>query len=262
MFLFVLIATALPAKAATLLVAENFGGDGTSDLAGTTADTYDAGLTASGGSSAWGGDGNIENDGTTNGNNAKVIYLSLGSYIDDSKGDADAIFELTVTSNANPNTGSQSGIGFLSFSNIAMPGSGTTTHTIASVGSNFAGTTVGYGFGDIDINGVTTTSTGNPHTLTIGLDLTSTYYDGSTQFGQITLSDSVEGELATTILTSDTSFSSISFVLSLNTQRARLQFSNLTLTQAEAQTQIPEPTATAIFGACGLLLLLRRSRLA
>ena len=233
------VGMALPGRAATILVEETFSGDGTDDLPGNVVDTYyDAALTASGGSSTWGGALNVETDGLAYGNNAKVTYLNLGSYIDDAKGTANGVFELTATISDHPTQGGgASSYNFLSFANTAAPAPATTTHTIGSIGTTHDGATVAYSFenslGDLQ----TKASTIGPHTVTIALDLTATYYNGSTQFGQITLSDSVEGTLGSSILTTDQSFAAISLILDGTfSTRTGVKYGALTLSQT-----IPEP---------------------
>ncbi len=73
-------------------------------------------------------------------------------------------------------------------------------------------------------------------TFTIGLDFSSTYYNGTTTFGRITWSDSVAGVLATEDLTADLSFQSIALVLdaTLTTSKPAGSFSGLSLTQLAA----------------------------
>jgi hypothetical protein len=160
--------------------------------------------------------------------------LNLGSHIDDSKGTADAKFELTATISDHPDRAGP-GFNFLSFSNTSSPAFATTDHTIGSIGTSDNGDEVAYSFQNSLGGLATTTTTAGPHTVTIALDLTPTYYNGTTQFGQITLTDTVAGSLGSTILTEEESFAAISLIIDGTfVNRTGTKFEALTLTQSAA----------------------------
>ena len=75
-----------PANAG-LIVAEDFGGSGVA-LNGTSADTFDAGIVAKGGSSNWTANAAFLDNGFVTLATRVGAYLNLGSYIDDAAGTA------------------------------------------------------------------------------------------------------------------------------------------------------------------------------
>lgn len=243
-------------NAATVIISENFGGASTANLAGTSADTFDSAITTAGGSSAWGGSANIKANGDAYGNNAKVVFLNLGTYINDTKGSSNGLFDFTATIGLHTDSTLRKGSGFnfISFHNTASPASGVNTSTVGSIGARALGNQVAYAFQNSMADATIVDTTSGAHTVTISLDLTSSFYNGTTQFGKITLTDSVAGVLGSTVLTSDQSFSAISIMAdgSLTSSRTGTQFSALTLTQS---TAVPEPS-TALLGGLGVLLLL------
>jgi hypothetical protein len=248
---------AIPVQAATILVEENFGGDGTNDLKGTTADTFHADLILSGGSDTFGGSLNVEDNGDAYGNNAKVTYLNLGSYIDDTKGTADGLFELSFTMAIHTTRGDVGpGYNFLGFSNTASPAFADNSHQFAAVGTNGNRTSLAYTIEpDLDNSSFTSTTAGT-QSLSISIDLTPTHYDGTTKFGLITLTDSDEGILTSGHLISDQSFAAISFTQDgLFNNRTGSRYGSLTLTQIE----VPEP-ASLLMGLAGLTLIAGRRR--
>lgn len=243
-----------PAQAATLLVSEGFGGANGTNLAGTSADTYHADLLTAGGTGNWAGSANVKADGAAYGNNVKVIYLDLGSYINDAKGDADAIFTLSALLGPN---GSERGssLNWLSFSTSSSPAAGNNTTSIASIGIDAQGDTIASSFGPGMASITEAATTVGDHVVSIELDFTAANYNGVTSFGKITLSDSVAGSLGSTTLTSDQSFSSIAlYVAAGKNQGSRTdsRYDNLTLTQA------PEPGSLALMAIGGLLIVRRR----
>jgi hypothetical protein len=175
----------------------------------------------------------VKQDGAAYGNNTKVVYLSLGSYIDDAKGTGVGTFELTSTLSTN---GAQRGASynFLSFGNVSSPAAATDSHAIGSIGINAQADSVAYSYGP-GMGAVSTTNTAiDHHVVTIALDVTPTSYDGATKFGKITLSDSVAGPLGSRVLTADQSFASLSLLVAagINTGiRTDSKYGSLTLSQ-------------------------------
>jgi len=238
--------------AAIILVADDFSGSSATNLVGTNVDTFDAAIALSGGSGTWTGVfNNLKADGSVSGNNGKSNYIDLGSYINDHKGAADGIFSLTATM---ASTGSI----HLGFSNKTNFSDTTTTDVHMLGGVEFADNDnainmfAGPGAGDSYISVATVAAAATPVTLTVTLDLTSSFYDGSTKFGKVTWTEAVLGEVGSTTFNSDQNFRAIQIMGSI-TGKLDGDFDNLTL------SQIPEPRSS-LLGALGILLLLRRRR--
>lgn len=243
-----LCAIILPTQAAITIVAENFGGNSTTNLAGTTADTFAAGITTANGSATWGGSALFKADGSiANTQFSRLVYLNLGSYINAAKGQSNGFFELKTT--ISPTTGTWLSIGF---SNSSAP----------SASANFTnggglGTMAYRANGDIDqwagvnngneIAADNVLFTGN-RTLTVTLDLRD-YNVVNNNFGSVSFRDSVAGVFGSYNYTANQNFNSIL----LSTASTSGSYSALSL------TQIPEP-GTALLGGLGLLALLRRRR--
>ena len=94
---------------AAVIVADNFGGTGAA-LNGKTADTFDAAITAAGGSSTWVAAGNFFDNGVVTLATRQAAYLNLGPYLDNAKGTAAGLFKLTMT--ISPTTGQWISLGF------------------------------------------------------------------------------------------------------------------------------------------------------
>jgi hypothetical protein len=242
-----LILAATSANAA-VIVAENFGGDGTGILSATSADTFAAGITTAGGSSTWVAGGDFLDNGVVTDNTTKsAAHLNLGSYINDTKGTAAGMFELTMT--ISETTGSWLSLGF-STSNTPstnndftqISGIGTIVYRANGQLDMWAGPATGGG----GFNG--TTSNSGARTLTVTLDLTG--HDNATDFGTVSWSDSLLGSLGSVSYTSDVNFGSI--LISESASGGTV--SELSL------SQIPEPTTTALLGLGGLALILRRRK--
>ena len=232
---------------AGVIVAENFDGSATG-LDGKAADTFDGAITTAGGVNTWGSTGLYLRDGTVNSHTSSVnrsANLDLGSYINDTKGNANGLFDLTMTVTE---TGTLNGeILTLGFSNFAS--GGMTTGADFEVRGGVA--TIGLrGNGIVDMwagsgtsNGVDGgTSVASTRTLTASLDLTT--WDGSTDYGTVTWSDNIVGTLGAFDFTADTDFN---YILLSSRENPSGTFDNLTL------TQIPEPGTYALLG--GLLSL-------
>jgi autotransporter-associated beta strand protein len=216
--------------------------DGGGALNATPADFFNAVVTAAGGSNSWGAGAAFLDSGTVSvdaGQNA--AYLNLGSYINGAKGSAAGKFKLTMT--ISPTTGFWISLGF------ATQKTPNTARNFTDFGSGAAGTTTGIGtilyratdatptadalacFGGTgNANGLgnITDITGN-RTLTVTLDLTPAGgYNGTSNFGRVTWSDSILGTLTDYTYTSARDFGSI-LISEANSSGGAV--SGLTLTQ-------------------------------
>jgi hypothetical protein len=238
---------------AGVIVSESFDGSGAA-LNGTSADIFNAGITAAGGSSTWVADSIFLDNGTFNGAR-KSANLNLGSYINDARGsDTHGKFTLTATM-AFP-TGIQMAIGF---STLNTPATSTDFTASSGLGTiNYRGTT-GSPIGEMDMYAFQNTlaqdgpdgNSGN-RTVSITMDFTSAYYDGATKFGRISWSDSVLGALGVNDLTVNRTVGAILLSCGNTTSSS---FDNLTL------SQIPEPTTISMLGFAALgMMFIRRFR--
>ena len=236
---------AAPPGSSSILIKENFGGTGAA-LNGTIADTFDAAITAAGGSSTWVAAANFLDNGVVTLATRQAAYLNLGNYMDKAKGTAAGLFNLTMT--ISPTTGTWISLGFATnntpntLKDFTDSGSGTATTagmatilyraTNATPTANalacFAGPKNALGFGNI------TGITGN-RTLTVILDLTPAAYNGTNNFGKVTWSDSVLGTLTNYTYTSAQNFRSILITESASSSGT---ISGLTLTQVTTSLKI------------------------
>jgi hypothetical protein len=238
------VLTAVSANA-EVIVAENFGGNGSGGLAGTAADTFSSGITTAGGSATWAADSGFLDNGSVN-VNKKAAYLNLGSYINDTKGTANGLFELTLT--ISETTGSWISVGFGQENTPSTDRDftgGTVVGPAPTLTTNGLGTIIyraqtSSPAGELDMFGgpsnqnVVDGPDGNTgsRTLTVGLDLTpSGGYDGTTNFGTVTWSDSVLGVLGSYTYTAARNFGSILITGSATTAGT---ISSLTLSQIGA----------------------------
>jgi hypothetical protein len=236
---------------AVVLVAENFGGDGSGALNGTSADIFATAITGAGGSATWSAATGFSDNGAVNVSRLSA-HLSLGSYINDAKGTANGKFDLTMT--ISETTGAWISLGFSTLNTpattvdfTAASGLGTIVYRDANneldmwIGPGTGGSTDG-----------PDNNTG-PRTLTVSLDLTPAGgYDGVTNFGTVTWTDSGLGavnNLGTAFNLPNQSIGAILVSGALNTTGT---VSALTL------SQIPEPSALALLGLGGLALMSRR----
>jgi hypothetical protein len=202
-------------NSAVPLVLENFNGSG-APLAGTSADVFAAAITTAGGSGTWGGGAGFLENGAVGAATNSQAFLNLGSYINATKGTPAGKFELTMT--ISENDPSWISLGFVGTNTPAITGNFTTssgvasiiyrgqTGTVASPNVNgeidmFAGpnNTNGVDEGAIPYTGF--------RTLTVALDLTA--HNGTSNFGTVTWSDSVLGNLGSHNFTANRNFNSI-----------------------------------------------------
>jgi hypothetical protein len=203
----------------TVIVIEDFDDSSGSGLFGTLADTFSPDITAAGGSATWAANSGFGNNGSVS-VDRKATYLNLGSYINDAKGTSDGLFELTVT--MSETTGSWLSLGF------AQENTPNTDKNFTNTGT---GTATTYGLGTIIYRAQTASPAGEldmfggpgnqnvvdgpdgntgSRTLTVTLDLTPAGgYNGSTNFGKVTWSDSVLGILGSYTYTTNRNFGSI-----------------------------------------------------
>jgi hypothetical protein len=235
-------------SAAVTVVAENFDGSSDAGLDTKVADTFDSGITSAGGSNIWASTGLIKQDGAVvyvSPNLSRSANLYLGSYINDTKGTANGLFDLTMTIDVTDGS-EDSAILALGFSSEGA-GLNTINDFVGYDGQATVGlrktrkinTWAGTGAGN---SGVDSAVTVGARTLTASLDLTT--WDGVTDFGSVVWSDSVLGELRSYNYTVDTDFN---YILLSVRKSAVGSFDNLSL------TQIPEPGSYALIG--GLLAL-------
>jgi hypothetical protein len=219
-----------------MIVAENFDGSGSGGLNGTAADTFSPDITAAGGSAIWAAGNGILDNGVFNASDQKAAYLNMGSYINDTKGTADGLFELTLT--ISPTTSAWISLGFGQENtpsidkNFTNTGSGANTYGLGTIiyraqTSSPAGELDMFGGpGNQNVVDGPDGNTGS-RTLTVSLDLTpSGGYNGSSNYGKVTWSDSVLGVLGSYTYTTARTFNSI-LITEANGSKGTI--SNLTL---------------------------------
>ena len=209
-FAFVLGLTTLlshsPSMAQRIIVNEAFSGDGGA-LDGSAAEAFEDAITTVGGSNIWVSSNTFSDDGgvapgsTTN----SSAHLNLGSYINNTKGRGAGIFELTMT------IGNVTGVGnvwfSMGFSELSSPA--TNNHFL---NLSATGTIILRGSGELDMwagsgnaNAIDgPNNNAGDRTLTVALDLST--HNGVDDFGSVTWSDSVLGELASHRYTEDVNF--------------------------------------------------------
>ena len=195
---------------AQVIIMEDFAGSG-APLDGTVADLFDGGITAAGGANAWrAGDAFFDDGAVVMGNStSSSAYLNLGSYINDRRGSASGDFELTMT--ISETTGNWISLGFvpsnaprLDDDFVNESGLGTIIYRNPNNELDmFAGpSNTGVVDGPNDLVGA--------RTVTVRLDLTPAGgYDGETNFGTVTWSDSDLGFLGSSIYTSSRNFGTV-----------------------------------------------------
>ncbi|WP_269523058.1 PEP-CTERM sorting domain-containing protein [Coraliomargarita parva] len=263
-----LLTMALPMvglTAQTLLIEEDFGGLSSDRLDGDTASYFNPLLSSSGGSSTWVGMNEFNQDGSVDVKGAVgaygSAYLTLGSYVNDAKGNEDAIFSLEATfSNTSAvAAGTWIGVGFYE----GTPSVNNAFFTTSANNTSFA-TALLRAEGDSGSEyyaGPNTTSSydagaiSGTVTYKIVLDYSSAGgYDGVTNFGTVYFYRNGSNIADFSSALPDLAVDAISLTKTNNT----------TLGDYESLTfvQIPEPSSVALtiaFGAlCGTFILRRR----
>jgi autotransporter-associated beta strand protein len=237
----VLAAPSVHAEMKTI-VAENFSGSG-AVLNGKTADTFDSGITAVGGSSTWKAHPNWKDNGGVPVSSAySSAYLNLGTYINDAKGTTNGLFELTMTMSPTVGSSGWLSLGFAlenspstndNFNTAGATGVGTMAYRVTSKVAAWGGYKTALAISPTD------QTVSGTQTLTVVLDLTPDNYDGLTKFGKVTFRTNGVTIASPITYTGTRSFGSIflSQATALGTN------STLTLTQ----TNIPSvPSTTTV----------------
>lgn len=251
---------------ATLLVSENFGGSIVDDLNGTSADTFNPLVTGAGGSAVWTARvGYYFADGTVGYNsNNSAAFLDMGSYINGSKGNDNAIFTLqsTIIFTDNISTGDDQNTDRITmgFFRSSMTTDETFfTNSRGALTFNFRGADGGtdpdvyIGYGTTNPQNVGTYGRGvgaASHKFTTILDLAT--WNGSSDFGSVSfyLDDVQLG--STFPIGSDLDYRFIGFTENNNGNGKLAAFTF---------SQIPEPgslTLTLLGLTCGLVTLRHR----
>ncbi|YCM42782.1 hypothetical protein V2O64_15855 [Verrucomicrobiaceae bacterium 227] len=222
------------ASAQTIIVREDFNGSGEA-LDGSTAEVFDDAVTAAGGSSAWvSSDTFFDNGDVLVGSSLlSSAHLDLGSYLNDAKGTSTGIFELTATLGVVTGEGNI----WLSMGFSALNSPATNSHFLNREGT---GTIILRGGGELDMWGGAGNANGldgpngnaGDRTLTVTVDLST--HNGVDDFGSVTWTDAILGELNTIDYTEDVDFSSI-FLSEANGTISKI--SNLSLAQASSPNE-------------------------
>lgn len=231
------------ATAQNIIVDETFDGAGAA-LNGSTAEVFENAITAVGGSNTWvASDTFSDNGGVAPGSTTNSsAHLNLGSYINNTKGTSSGIFELTMTIGDVAGTGNT----WLSMGFSALSTPATNNHFLNLQGT---GTIILRASGELDMWGgagnVSAIDGPNDNagdrTLTVRLDLST--HNSVNNFGSVTWSDSLLGQVNSHTYTQDVNFSSI-FLSEANGTTSTI--SNLTLSQVDV-VQVEDPQEWDIY---------------
>jgi len=239
-----------------ILVSESFDGLATDGLGGTTADFFSGDITTAGGSSTWVTPAGYKADGSIGGNGAAI--LDLGSYVNDTKGQANGLFTLSVTMDKPASPMSWVSYGFL----IDTATTGSNFTSINSAASIIYRSSGGVdGFAGLTTNGSVDGSSASPsatgQVLTSVLDLTpGGGYNGTTNHGTVSFyvgDDSVGNLIGSAQIGASMDFAKLALT---STGGGTGQVSYLEL------SQVPEPSAFGLLAGCfGFAwVMLRRRR--
>ena len=201
-------ATVLIENTSTALITEAFSGTAIA-LNGKTADVFSSAIASAGGSSTWVAATGFLQSGAASGGTGSA-FLNVGNFINNAKGTANGKFQLTAT--LSPTTGSWMSLGFAtqtapstlkSFTNtgsgVTTTGAGTIIYRAQTgvVSPNTNGELDMFGFSNQNAVDGPDGNTG-ARTVSMILDLTPAGgYNGTTNFGTLTWSDSVLGTIGT-----------------------------------------------------------------
>jgi len=254
-----LVATAGPFVPVTLVEHQFDGGGVPLNGVGVVSEggIFDAAITSAGGSGTWAAGSSFLANGVVevDGGAQNSAYLNLGSYINDAKGTAAGLFELTYT--VSPTAGEWISLGF-SVENTPSTTRNFTNTTGAGGSTTGIATIIRREVGDWDLDMIGGPTNSNrvdgpeptdpvDRTLSVTLDFTPAGgWNGTTNWGTVTWSDSVLDDLGSHTYTDDYSFGAI-LITEANVSGGTI--SNLSLTGLIA---VPEPS-TAILAGLGLL---------
>jgi hypothetical protein len=206
-------AWAFTTSTATPLVVENFNASGAA-LNGTTADSFAAAITTAGGSSTWAASAAYLENGAASSVGSGLAYLNLGTFINDTKGTTAGKFDLTMT--IAETSGAWISLGFASSNTPSISQNFTTIGGRGTI--IYRGQSSASGPGELDMFGGPNNTNGvdGPdantgfRTLTVSLNLTPAGgYNASDNFGTVSWSDSVLGNLGSFTYTSTQDFGSL-----------------------------------------------------
>ncbi|MBT63298.1 MAG: hypothetical protein CML13_08830 [Puniceicoccaceae bacterium] len=228
-------------NAETVLLFEDFSGDGATSLAGKTPETVASGLTGT----TWEASGSFFRDGGIDIGN-RTAFLGLGDFINDQKGDSDAIFEVSATIDPLAGGGNWIAVGF--YNGAVSVGQSGVDNAMGVFLFRDNGEGDGYFDGSIVRDDVATGLTG-AQTYGVTLDLST--WDGSTNFGSLTYT--IAGiQSAAYSLTSDFDFAAVGFGTPTSGDGLASDFT---------LTQIPEVGAYSLFlGLVSLGVIVRRRK--
>ncbi|MCC5807971.1 MAG: PEP-CTERM sorting domain-containing protein [Opitutales bacterium] len=228
--------------AAIVLVEDTFGGTGDTNLAGTSPGTFDSAIADAGGTGTWAGHSWFKADGTVTawGNFGRRVWLDLGDYINDAKGTSNGLFTLTVTMSQPTEAGFVSGGFFFAGGdqNITFANRGLAS---ASHNNNNDGN-------DNYYMGPGTANSNDPGnltdtvvTFTTELDLRG--FDGISNFGSVTFSNSFNSNTFTSSYTADQSFDEVGLSVQIAGDNIGIHRAEVSQIQL---AQIPEPSTYAL----------------
>lgn len=228
-------------SAQTTLLFEDFSGDGSASLNGKTPDTVASSLAGV----VWEASGFFYRDGLIDIGN-RTAYLGLGNFINDQKGNADAIFEVSATIDPLAGGGNWISVGF--YNDGVSVGQSGVDNTSGVMLFRDNGEADGYFNGSIVRDNV---ATGLSGAQTYGVTVDLSTWDGVTNFGSLVFT--IAGTQSSAYnLTSDIDFAAVGFGTPSTGDGLAYDFT---------LTQIPEvETFGLLLGIVALGLVVRRRR--